>query len=364
MKKRITKATNSIFKEKNRKKLFATGFITLFAIVGIIYLVSSYAALLFASAEPENGQTEGCVSILHDSQAAGGKAIEFKNDCNTSQRGANLPINYNLNSLSGTIKYVAENGLDTASGSAAAPYKTLAKAIASSNNNGTIVIRGGTYREGNLNINKSLRIIAYPGEVPIFTGAQDFNGGWTAEGSLGYRAYSPQPITNGSGISFTTGQNQTADQMGKHPDQLWIGGKQLKQISQKSQINNNSFWVDSANKRLYVSTNNTSKTDIEASSKNIFAIISSPNTSIEGLHITRYSDSAADSAVVLFRSNASNSSIISTKVSESAFTAVKFGDDARVLNNVKIDKSTIERSNWMGVVALYTDNFLINDSLI
>ena len=43
-------------------------------------------------------------------------------------------------------------------------------------------------------------------------------------------------VTDGSGISFTSGQNLAGDRVGKYADQVWIGGAQLRQVSTKAAV--------------------------------------------------------------------------------------------------------------------------------
>lgn len=315
--------------------------------------------------EPETGTSAGSVSVVNDTNASGGKYVRFGSTTPTTAAvGANLPINYSLSSLTGTVRYVATNGNDTTgTGTSSAPYATLARAITAAVSGDSIVIRGGTYRQGNITIpsSKTLKVYAYPGEIPVFSGSQTA-GGWTAEGALQYSPYTPQPATDGSGISFTTGQNLTGDGIGKFPDQAWVGNTQLRQVSTKAAVVNGTFWVDTTNNRLYMTGTDVAQGNVEVSQRDKFITLQSPNSTLQGLRVTRYSNSANDYGVIMIASSADGFTLENVEISESAFSAIYLGDTGNILANGKLKNITATTSNWMGVAAVYTD-YLTLDSV-
>lgn len=328
------------------------------------------------SAEPELGQvdTAGCAARVNDPTASGGSAVSFgggqgcgglaptppsptPNASPSANAGASLPITYNLSSLPGTHRYVATNGSDTAgSGSAAAPYATLARAYSAAAANDSIVIRGGTYRQGNITIssNKPVSITAYPGETPVFNGAQSFAAGWVAEGSYKYHAYTAQPVTDGSGISFTSGQNLTGNGVGKYPDQAWSGSTQLRQVTSKAAVTAGTFWVDGAANRLYVSAATADQGNVEASQRDVFMSVQAARTTITGIRVTRFSNSASDYGVIKFSETADNSVMENVEISDSAFMAVLYGGGSDLHTGSIMRDVTLTTSNWMGASFNYT----------
>ena len=281
----------------------------------------------------------------------------------TISPGAKLPITYDLASLSGTKRYVATNGNDTTgTGAIGAPYATLAKAVSVAANGDSIVIRGGMYREGNVTIpqNKTLTVTAYPGELPEFRGSQVYSGSWTTEGSYQYRAYTPQPVTDGGGISFTTGQNLTGDGVGKYPDQAWINDTQLRQVSEKTSLAAGKFWVDDTNDRIYLMASDVASGTVEVSNKDVFLSLYSPNTIVQGLKITRYSNSANDYGIIKIYNTGDNTLLKNIYVADSAFIAINYMGDSNLNLNSKLQNVTVTTSNWMGIGALYTDNLVLD----
>jgi hypothetical protein len=364
---RAAKNNKQTTKSANQK-VIVLAVISFFILIGlpILVLLSSRMSNFFGQAagsavvEAESGTRAGTVTEVADAAASGGKYIRLGNAGTTTPpaQGASLPISYSLSSLTGNVRYVATNGNDTSgTGSSSAPYATLSRAITAAVSGDSIVVRGGTYRQGNLSVtsSKTLKIIAYPGETPIFNGAQSITGGWAAEGSLSYVPYTPQPVTDGSGISFTTGQNLTGDGVGKFPDQAWIGTTQLRQVSAKTSLVNGTFWVDATNSRLYLTAVDAAKSGIEISQKDIFMSLQSPNSVLEGLIITRFSNTASDYGVINIGSTADGVRLEDVEISESAYSAIYMGNTSGFLANPMLKNITITTSNWMGIAAVYTD---------
>ena len=286
----------------------------------------------------------------------------------TAGPGASLPIQYDVNSVSGTKWFVATTGNDANAGTVAAPLRSLAAAIAkvASGQSATIIVRGGEYTDGNVTVGsgRAIRIVAYPGELPVFRGSDKFDGGWTTEGALAWHAYTAQPVTDGAGISFTTGQNLTGSFVGKHPDQAWIGATELRQVTTKAEVAAGKFWVDAASGRLYLTATDAAKAGIEASKKDRFISIQGANSGLEGLRITRFSNSANDYGVVLVGATASGSVLRHVEIIDPAFHSVVYsGEAGRIMQGALIDHVTIRGPNWMGVGAVYVDDLTIRDSL-
>jgi len=96
-------------------------------------------------------------------------------------------------STTGTIYYVATNGLDTNSGTITSPFKTLAKALTAMKGGDTLYIRGGTYTGAGYSTgigryipsgtswSSVTTISGYPGEVAILQPAKEQlpGGVWT-----------------------------------------------------------------------------------------------------------------------------------------------------------------------------------------
>lgn len=147
------------------------------------------------------------------------------------------------------------------------PCGTFSAAQSAASSGDSIVVNAGTYRAigsscvwsggacaytGQTTISKALTIAAAPNTTPVFNGAQDVTAGpWTTEGSLKYIAYSPIPVSDGSGITpGSTGSNMVGGGggAGRFPDQVWIGATgstELQQVTKKASVTDEQFYVDS-----------------------------------------------------------------------------------------------------------------------
>ncbi|MCA9581751.1 MAG: right-handed parallel beta-helix repeat-containing protein, partial [Myxococcales bacterium] len=278
--------------------------------------------------------------------------------------GAKLPITYALGAVGGTKLFVATNGSNSNSGTENSPLATLSTAIGKvgSGQSATIVIRGGEYPQGEtlLPSNRTIRIIAYPGEVPVFRGSQKLTSGWTTEGNLKWHAYTPRPVTDGSGISFSSGQNLAGNKVGKYPDQAWIGQTELRQVPSKGEIVANTFWVDSGNKRIYMLSSDVNKGNVEASDLAWFLRVSAKNATIEGIRIERFSNTASDYGVIRFESAADDSVLRHVELFDASFLTLSYGGSAGdILQGALLDHVTIGGSNWMGVNTSYVDDVVL-----
>ncbi|MBC7592098.1 MAG: right-handed parallel beta-helix repeat-containing protein [Salinibacterium sp.] len=288
-----------------------------------------------------------------------------------STPGANLPISYSLSSITGVTYFVATTGSDANSGtSVGAPLATVAAAIAKiSSGSATIVVRGGIYRQGSLNIgaSRAIRIIAYPGETPVFDGSQDLASGWTIEGSLQYHSYTAMPVTDAGGITFTTGMNLTGDFVGKYPDQAWLGSTPLRQVSAKASVVDGTFYVDSMNGRIYLTAADVAIGGVAASSLRQFLKISGAGSAIEGIRITRFSNTASDYGVVLLNTGANNVTMRNVDIHDAAFTTVWIAggsSQSTIIQSPVFDHVTISGSNFMGIQSTLVDNLVLSKSNI
>ena len=350
-------------------------------VIGVATLLVSSASTFSIALNVENGVLSGCVESIADSSAtgSGNNVVRFGtgSKCTTppqppvsGEYGAQLPINYNLSSLTGSIKYVAPNGNDSGSGNVDSPYLTLGKAIDAVSSGGTVVMRGGVYR-GNVNVGvtKIVKIIAYPGEIPELRGSVAVpsstasNSGWNTEGNYRWRSYNPQPVTDGSGLLFkTSNQGLDGDYSGKYPDQAWIGNDSLDQVTNKSALTDGKFWVDSSNKRLYLTASDASKPNIETSrsalgSKDLDRVIQikSPNVRVEGIKVARYSNTAEAYGVVTVDSGSHGTVLKNISITDSSFITLTVNS----ADSVVVENATLTRSNWMGVSAVQTDSLTL-----
>ena len=151
--------------------------------------------------------------------------------------------------------FVSPDGQDTNTGKTATSPWSVTKAIASAPSGATIVFRGGTYRNISLKIKKKVTLQAYPGEQAWLKGSVVVTG-WAADGSLwvknGWTYSFPQNVRS----EFIDPAYPIAD----YRDMVYVDGVALQQVASKAEVAPGTFYVDSANNRLYIGDNPAGKT--------------------------------------------------------------------------------------------------------
>ncbi len=308
--------------------------VCIFAAVGVL-LGILHAASQPNTREAEQGSISGCATILSDSSASGGSAVKLgsctspnTNDpTNLDATGATIPdTNYPI--PAGAI-FMATNGNDNNSGTQASPVLTLNKAISLVPSGGTIVVRGGDYRDWYNNgsgsyafATKSFTLQAYPHEQVWFDGADVIpTTSWTSDGQgHWYMSWSTPSFCNGayydfpynnqskapSNLTGTSGKTYSSntgpcshwDQYGNteanypaagDPQMLFINGQPMPEVDQLSLATGGAFYYDWANKKIYISTNPSGNT-VELASRPIALVLSatSGGYQIRGIGFKRY----------------------------------------------------------------------------
>lgn len=190
-------------------------------------------------------------------------------------------------SYPGTAVFVSTTGSDAAAGTEAAPKRTLAAAISAAPSGGTIVIRGGEYRENAGQTSKSVTIQNYPGEAVWFDGT-DVETAWTQEGALWWA-----PIT--VEFSHIAGHSQEApddptrwtdsqNPLAHYTDLCFIDGARQWQVASNPAAGQ--FSVDYGTNRIYIAVNPSGK-EVRVAKRTKMLHVSAPCT-IRGIGWRRY----------------------------------------------------------------------------
>ncbi|MES1024037.1 right-handed parallel beta-helix repeat-containing protein [Gloeocapsa sp. BRSZ] len=218
--------------------------------------------------------------------------------------------------------FVSPTGNESNSGRAANSPWSVAKAIASAPSGATIVFRGGTYRDVRVALNKQLTLQAYPNEQPWLKGSTVVDG-WVQEGSIWYKdAWNYSFPPNNQQIRGTDPKYPMAG----HRDMVYINGVALKQVDSKASVAPGTFFVDAANKKLYVGSSPIGKT-VEAT--------------------------ALTEGIVLWNSAALGSIVRGLGLAHYANQAIKIG-----VSSVTVENNTLTWNGLNGVLLTATDAVL------
>ncbi len=334
--------------------------------------------------------------------------------------GAQLPVQYDPSTIPADAKYVAPKGSDaTGNGSLLSPFASVQKALNSSAAGGTVIVRGGNYPTSGTfaAITKSNVVVkAYPGETPVFDYTIPGSTNFQTEGALRYAPYTEMPRAAGLGMAanslplatFTNGvptglaadrgfacvspsppfsitapssqsaggcSNGTAARVvtGFFPDQMWLRGNRLTQVSDKSKVRDGRFYVSEADNRVYLSAADAStaianpsdwRTSNSSQSQAHGLLSITSGVTVQGLHIHGYSSTWGYTPIYLNETSARNTldSVLVTDPSAQGLHAG--GSTSRLVQGATLRNITIRGANWIGLVGSYIDDFTVHQSVL
>lgn len=271
-----------------------------------------------------------------------------------TQRGA-LPIGSTTYPVpTANVKFVATSGNDTAAGSQAAPYRTLAKALSAVPAGGTIVVRAGTYHESVI-VTKAVTIQAYPREAVWFDGSRAVSG-WTKAGTTWT---APWAARFDHSLGFSKGNNDTVFlkagfPLAGWPDQAYLNGAKLRQVN-PGQVSAGTFAVDYAAGKLIVGSDPSGKT-VTASdlSQAVWAQVA--GVSVKGIGFRKYATSIPESGTVRI---GRGGGVIDNVVIEDSSTI-----GLSIVGKVDVNRVTVTRAGMMGVHGEMADGATVRNSLV
>ncbi|KAI1704794.1 right handed beta helix region domain-containing protein [Ditylenchus destructor] len=231
--------------------------------------------------------------------------------------------------------FVSPSGNDANAGTEAAPLKNPVTAVSRAASGGTIVFRAGLYYEAELGkITKKVTLQPYPHEKAYLLGSAPVSG-WVLEGAIWRKSGWTNPLEP------TTCPAEAIDPSYPNacmPEQVFVAGNPLSQVSSKAAVTTGKFFMDTANSALYIGTNPTNQL-VEVSTKwRAFQFDTGAEGSVvRGLGIAHYAPHWDESQLAAVISNAASVTFESNLFTQNAGTA---------LGIFKPDN--IVRSNYIG----------------
>ena len=165
-----------------------------------------------------------------------------------------IPQTYQLPKISVKIYYVAPDGKADRSGATLATATTLEAAIAQVQTGDAIIMRGGTYRTGNLELNQGITIQPYADEQPVLKGTfvpKEWknlgNGVWKTAWS---RLFPAKPDSWWSRDRY--GKDTPLHRFNN--DMVFVDGKFLDAVGREGEVNENSYYIDYEAGQVYIGT--------------------------------------------------------------------------------------------------------------
>ena len=206
-----------------------------------------------------------------------------------------MPVGQASYPVPGGAVHVAPWGVDTNPGSSAAPVRTGARGVAIAPNGGTVVLRGGIYRESVV-VDRRVTIQNAPGEAVWLDGSAPVGGwvrtgnGWRRDGWTTRFDHSPS-YTRGApdGTGYMQFLNPSYP-MAAHPDQVWIDGVPQAQIGSLSQLSPGEFYLDEGSSQLHLGSDPNGH-NVDASVLPKALSVRAAGVIIRGIGIRRYAPS-------------------------------------------------------------------------
>ena len=247
--------------------------------------------------------------------------------------------------------FVSTGGADTNAGTQAAPFKTLSKAMATVQTGGTIVLRGGVYRQGasatsayNLggtyyfvNMKAGVTVQAYPGETVWFDGSQqvtswtqvsatDYTTSWSTPDFCSQKYYTRNPTSQANDGPCSYPDSIGAGSSIGDPQMVFRNGTELTQVASLAEMtSDNTFYYDWANKKVHVRFDPAGDTVEVTKFAQAMALYKPTNFAIKGIGFRRYASNQVHNATAaaLLLNLGSNVLLENTAFTQNAGTGVQ-----------------------------------------
>ena len=211
--------------------------------------------------------------------------------------------NYEVQKTSGKVYFVAPDGKSDAAGDQLEKPTNLETAIQKAITGDVIILRGGTYRTGNLIINQGITIQPFSDEQPILKGTYEAQDWKKISNNLWKISW--ERLFPGSPDDWWS-----RDRFGKltplhifNNDMVFIDGKLLNSAGWEGEVTENTFYVDYKNKFVYIGTDPTNKlVEITAFDRGIHRVTREVNGKVsdkkglilKGITLTQYAYAALE----------------------------------------------------------------------
>jgi parallel beta-helix repeat protein len=253
---------------------------------------------------------------------------------------------------------VSPSGSDSSAGNVTAPLQTVQAAVNKAVTSQTIVLRAGTYHQSVIVNKTGLTIQAYPNEAVWFDGSSQVSG-WTAQGTTWVHSGWTNQFDHSS--SFSTGSNNStfinpAYPMAAWPDQSFLDGANLAQVSSSSVVGAGQFSVNYTAQTLTVGSNPAGH--VLRSSDLIKAFtITAANVTLQGFGVRRYGNALPQMGAVLLYGT--SDTIRNLVVSDNATQGVSMAHSYHVVDHV-----TANGNGMTGMHANQADGSVIKNSVV
>lgn len=171
------------------------------------------------------------------------------------------PLNqtYEIPSDAGKVYYVAPIGDASQPGTDLAKPTTLEKAIEKVVTGDAIILRGGTYRTGNLKLNQGITLQPYKNEKPVLKGTFIANEWEKLRSNLWITSWEHFFPSAPADWWRVTRESMFTPLYKFNDDMVFVNGKFLNAVGWPGEVDENSYFIDYKNKQIYIGTDPVNK---------------------------------------------------------------------------------------------------------
>ena len=166
--------------------------------------------------------------------------------------------NYDLPKDAGKIYYVAPDGNAGESGETLARPTTLASAIERVVTGDAIVMRGGTYRTGNLQLNQGITMQPYADEQPVLKGTQIADKWERLENGLWKTSWASL-FPSKPADWWQPDRNKGTPLHRFNNDMVFVDGRFLQSAGTQGDVNANSYFIDYNDRQVFIGIDPTNR---------------------------------------------------------------------------------------------------------
>ncbi|MEM9466234.1 MAG: right-handed parallel beta-helix repeat-containing protein [Actinomycetota bacterium] len=254
---------------------------------------------------------------------------------------------------SATTHVDAATGSDSNPGTAAQPYRTIQRAVDRTGSGGTILVRGGDYRESVEIQDKTIHLLAHPDETVYLTGSEAITSWSALEGGRWRSSGTPAAGLDGN---FQGVLIDSDHPLAGHLAQVYVDGRELEQVGSAGAVDGDRFHVDGSG-RVTIGTNPAGHY-VEVSKRNIgVAFYNADHSSLSGFVVRRYATNNSDQGAIVIDGASNGVALRDLRVSDNSNVGAQIlGDD------VVVEYSMFEKNGRMGINADQADRLVIRHS--
>jgi parallel beta-helix repeat protein len=166
-----------------------------------------------------------------------------------------IPQNYALPKDAAHIHYVAPDGNPDAAGTSLAEPTTLESAVARAVTGDAIILRGGTYRTGALELNQGITLQPYADEYPVLKGTLVATN-WVAQTNGLWRTTWSHLFPAKAADWWRRERDGTNTPPWRfNNDMVFVDGELLKAVGWEGEINPHTYYIDYDASQIYIGVN-------------------------------------------------------------------------------------------------------------